>query len=399
MRRKLPLHSLDNLNFLCGMWLFFAILFSLLCIAYCLLIIQYQTWFGRLKQFIPAENIRSLTKFSVIVPARNEAKSIRHCIESVYSNNYPSHLFEMIVVDDFSDDDTALIVSGLQMKYPALKLLQLKDFVPSPINSYKKKAIEVAVNQSVNDWIITTDADCTVPQKWLSLYDAFIQSSNFVFVAAPVEFHSNGSLLSVFQCLDFMSLQGIAAASVSAGFHSMSNGANLAYSKMAFNEVNGFANTDLIASGDDMLLMQKIQNKFPCTTGYLFNSDAVVLTQPENTWAAFFNQRIRWASKATNYTDRKIFLVLLLVYLFNFSLLAMFIASFFIQELFPWFLTAFSVKILCELLFMFSVAGFFKSTKMLWWFPLMQPLHIIYTVISGWLGKFGKYQWKGRTVK
>lgn len=399
MRPKLLPHSLDNLNFLCDMWPFFAILFSVLCIAYCLLILQYKTWFGKLKQFIPSGNTSSLAKFSVIVPARNEEKNIRNCIESVYRNNYPLNLFELIVVDDFSDDGTALIISDLQKQYATLKLIQLKNFISSPINSYKKKAIEVAVNQSVNDWIITTDADCVVPQKWLSLYDAFIQSNNVVFVAAPVKFYNSGSLLSIFQCLDFMSLQGIGAASVNAGFHSMSNGANLAYSKMAFNEVNGFADTDFIASGDDMLLMQKIQNKFPGATGYLFSSDAVVLTQPEKTWKTFFNQRIRWASKATSYTDRKIFLVLLLVYLFNFSLLAMSIASFFVNELFPWFVTAFAVKILCELFFMFSVAAFFKNRKMLWWFPLMQPLHIVYTVISGWLGRFGKYQWKGRIVK
>ena len=84
-------------------------------------------------------------------------------------------------------------------------------------------------------------------------------------------FTCDNSFLSVFQCLDFISLQGITAASVSAGFHSMCNGANLAYNKNIFYEVGGFKNADHIASGDDMLLMHKIKIKYPSSIGYLFN--------------------------------------------------------------------------------------------------------------------------------
>ena len=62
----------------------------------------------------------------------------------------------------------------------------------------------------------------------------------------------------IFQSLDFLSLQGITAASVFSRFHTMCNGANLAYEKKAFEEVSGFAGIDQIASGDDMLLMHKI---------------------------------------------------------------------------------------------------------------------------------------------
>jgi cellulose synthase/poly-beta-1,6-N-acetylglucosamine synthase-like glycosyltransferase len=271
--------------------------------------------------------------------------------------------------------------------------------VKEKINSYKKKAIEKAIEESRFKWIITTDADCEVTSQWLQLFNMHIQENNVVFIAAPVILKNNRSFLSIFQCLDLISLQGITAASVSAGFHSMCNGANLGYRKDIFYEVNGFRGIDNIASGDDMLLMHKIKLKYPEQIGYIFNQNAIVKTLPMPDWKSFINQRIRWASKATRYDDKRIFWVLLLVYLFNFYLVVLPFLSIFYPYLFFYWLILLVGKILCEMPFMYAVAKFFGMKKLLWWFPFMQPFHIIYTVASGLLGKFGKYEWKGRSVK
>src|SRR2546427_294101 len=85
----------------------------------------------------------------------------------------------------------------------------------------------------------------------------------------PKHLYNQSSLLSVFQTLNFLTLQGITAASVYKRFHSMCNGANLAYEKSAFYEVGGFNNIDNIASGDDMLLMHKIFKQYPDKVFYL----------------------------------------------------------------------------------------------------------------------------------
>jgi cellulose synthase/poly-beta-1,6-N-acetylglucosamine synthase-like glycosyltransferase len=212
-------------------------------------------------------------------------------------------------------------------------------------------------------------------------------------------FSFNNSFLSVFQCLDFLSLQGITAASVSAGFHSMCNGANLAYNKKVFYEAGGFKNADHIASGDDMLLMHKIKKMYPSAIGYLFNQNAIVTTAPMPDWKSFFNQRIRWASKATSYKDKGIFMVLLLVYLTNLCLCILFVLCFFHYGLFYFLLVFVLTNSLFELPFMYRVAKFYSLQKIMIWFVLMQPFHIAYTIISGWLGKFGTYKWKGRKVK
>ena len=68
-------------------------------------------------------------------------------------------------------------------------------------------------------------------------------------------------------------------------------------------------------------------------------------------------------------------------------------------ELFVFWLMLLVVKTVCELSFMVPVARFFKQKELLMWFPVMQPFHIVYTVIAGWLGLVGKYQWKDRKVK
>jgi cellulose synthase/poly-beta-1,6-N-acetylglucosamine synthase-like glycosyltransferase len=179
----------------------------------------------------------------------------------------------------------------------------------------------------------------------------------------------------------------------------MCNGANLAYERKAFFEVNGFTGIDHISSGDDMLLMQKIAERFPGRISYLLSKDVIVTTQPAKTWKEFFSQRIRWASKATNYNEIKIFSTLFLVYFFNCALLALFITGFWMPLLWMGLVSILVIKTTIELIFLSPVAKFFNEQKLLTSFPFFQPLHIIYTVIAGWLGVFGSFEWKGRRVK
>ena len=364
-----------------------------------MLILFYRTWFLKLSPFQITNKYTPSTQFTVIIPARNEADNIQNCLSSVLQQNYPSHLFEVIVVNDHSTDNTASIVASLQMHHSNLHLINLIDHIePNSLNAYKKKAIEIAVSKSKGNWIVTTDADCLVQNNWLQNFDAYIQANNVVFVAAPVQFINDGQFLSIFQVLDFMSLQGITAAAVSAGKHAMCNGANLAYAKKAFYAVGEFKGIDTIASGDDMLLMQKMNVQYPQQLGFLFSKEAVVSTQPMPNWNRFLNQRIRWASKADQYHDKRIFPILLLVYLVNFFLLAVLVANLFSIEHWKDSLLLLLLKTVVELSFMYPVSTFFGQEKTLLWFPISQPFHIVYTVVAGWLGKFGTYQWKGRKV-
>ena len=225
-----------------------------LLVLYSFLILYYRAGWQELKPFSQTGQGSSI-KISVIIPARNEEENIGKLLSSLEKQTYPKHLFEVIVVDDHSTDNTATVVNN----YSFAKLIKLEF---DNINSYKKKAIETGIAAASGELIVTTDADCIVQENWLKTIAAFKEKTNAVFIAAPVVMECNSTLLQTFQALDFLVLQGITAASVQKRIHNMCNGANLAYEKKVFFEVNGFAGIDHIASGDDMLLMQKIAQRF-----------------------------------------------------------------------------------------------------------------------------------------
>ncbi len=346
-----------------------------------------------------AEGKTPITKFSIVIPARNEAANIEACIAGILGQNYPTHLFEVIVIDDFSEDETANIVASIALQHNNVRLLRLQDFTKDEnIIAYKKRAIEIAIEQANHPWIITTDADCSFTKHWLASYDGYIQEHNCVMIAAPVSYKNTGSFLSVFQVLDFISLQGITAAAVGSGSHTLCNGANLCYSKEAFESVGKFSGIDHLPSGDDMLLMHKMKESFEGKIGYLYAQDAVVTTAPSATLGLFIQQRIRWSSKALGYQDKIVFWILLLVYLVNFTILACLPVNLIQTGNINNWLILIGCKTIIELPFMYASAKFFKQQKLLVWFGIMQPFHILYTVVAGWFGTFGSYKWKGRTV-
>ena len=372
---------------------------AILTILYALLLLAYSYWFSKLTIFKPDQvlpnNQNHPTRFTIVIPARNESSNIKACLDSILAQDYATDFYEVIVIDDFSEDNTAEILKQMGVMHPNVHLLSLADFFkPGEMNSFKKKAIEKAVSHAKGNWIVTTDADCLIPKHWLSLYNDYILKYNPVFVAAPVMFIKERGVLNEFQLLDFLALQGITAAAVGAGKHSMSNGANLAFEKSAFIAVGGYQGVDQIASGDDMFLMHKMKVTLSNRIGYLFHPGAIVLTKAMSNWKDFIMQRIRWSSKARYYDDNSIFWVLLLVYLYNFFILLLILAGAYIPAL-----LSLTIKTIFELLFLSPVSKFFKLESELRYFPLYQPLHIVYTLVAGLFGQVKTYTWKGRRVK
>lgn len=332
---------------------------------------------------------------SVIIAARNEEKNLPALVDSLIAQSYLQ--FEVIFINDHSTDATENILQ--QISDSRFRYINLSDYINDNISAYKKKAIETGINISKGELIVTTDADCIVGSNWLAAISAFYQQTGAQCIAAPVKIDPGNSLLGLFQSIDFCTLQGITAAAVSSRTHMMCNGANFIYTRNAFNEVRGFEGIDHIPSGDDMLLMQKIYDQCPDKVFYLKSEDAIVTTEAAAGWKEFFNQRIRWASKSSDYTDKKIIYILMVVYFYNLLFPVLALTMFWYDKGWMMLLLFMLFKVLVEFPFVASVAKFFGLSKLMWYFPFLQPLHIIYTVIAGWLGKFGSYQWKNRKIK
>lgn len=378
---------------------FILLVLLLLGIAYGVLMFRYSQGWKGLQSFNPLQPVSGNTKVTVIIPARDEEDNLPPLLTALKAQTYPAHLFEVIVIDDFSSDNTAAVVQ----QFPAanVKLLQLSRFLSAEqrLNSYKKKAIELAVEQATGDIIMTTDADCEMGPDWITTMVQFYEIYQPKFIAAPVSFHRESNFFKVLQSLDFMTMQGITGALAALKEGTMCNGANLAYERKVFYEVDGFKGIDNIASGDDMLLMFKIFKAYPEGVLYLKSEDAIVRTLPVDTFKAFMHQRIRWSSKADKYDDKRLTWVLALVYFWNLAFMAVLVAAFFSTFWMKWALVLLVYKVLVEFYFLVPVARFFNKSDLLTKFIPGQLFHIPYIVVAGWLGKFGSYQWKGRKVK
>jgi len=340
------------------------------------------------------------TKVTVIIPARNEAENIAACLNSVCQQNFPKDHYEVLLVDDHSTDQTSVIAADLG--YPNLRVITLADHVDkNKIQSFKKMGIATAIDQATGTLIVTTDADCTVSPDWLNYLVSFYEAHSYKFIAAPVNFYKEKNTLEKFQSLDFQGMMGITGAGIEGDFMRMCNGANLAYEKSAYTAVDGFVGIDKLASGDDMLLMQKIIRKFPGSVGYLKNPAACTFTRAQPDLSSFVSQRLRWASKSAAYPEWQVTFMLAMVFFFCWSIILSFLLiPFYGKIMLGIFLIQFFVKSIMDYRLLSTMTNFFNRNDLLRIFWPSQVLHILYVAGIGLLANLKKeYNWKGRVVR
>lgn len=380
--------------------LLFIIYSVVLIVAYAALMTHYRRAWQALPFWNLPSNFQAQTKVSVLIPARNEAANIEACLQSVLAQNYPSSLFEVIVLDDHSTDQTPEIVQSFAANNVHLITLA-EHLTTDETQSFKKKALDIGVQKASGQLIVTTDADCVVQKNWLQLLVSFYEQKGYRFIAAPVNFHQEKNALERFQSLDFLGMMGISGAGVQSSWMRMCNGANLAYEKSLFQEVNGFEGINDLASGDDMLLMQKVAQRDPSAVGYLKNPSVTTFTIAKPTLSSFIQQRLRWATKSSSYPERWMTVALAAVFLFCTNIfLSMLLAIFWQQTLLL--VTLFSIvsKAIMDYLLLKDMAIFFHRRDLLYSFWTSFVLHTVYIVGIGLAANLKKdYQWKGRIVR
>ncbi len=370
--------------------------------AYVFIMVKYIKTWRILPDWNLPVNFTPNTKVSIIVPARNEAENITACLLALSKLNYPKELFEVIVMDDHSEDNTFDLALNFAKKHLNFRALKLENNLPNDISdSYKKMAIEAAISISTGELIVTTDADCIPQPDWLMLLVSFYEKCEWQFIAAPVNFHKEESLLEKFQSLDFLGMMGATAAGLHLNWTYMCNGANLAYSKNAFNEVGGFRGIDHIASGDDMLLMQKMAAHFPDRIGFLKNKNAAVFTNAKPDIKSFFSQRMRWATKTSSHLAWKTTLILTIAFLHCCSiLLALLSTPIWGVSSLALFSILLFLKSLTDYFFLKEMARYFGRSDLMKSYWSSQAIHILYIILVGsWSNVKKQYPWKGRMVK
>lgn len=332
------------------------------------------------------------TTFTIIIPFRNEAQNLPALLQSIEKLDYPLQLFEIILVNDFSNDEGENLIYKWRMANGRIHTTLLENIRIS--GSPKKDAIMRAIPIATSDWIVTTDADCVLPARWLLELNDFICTKNAEMVAGAV-FLQGKSLSSGFERLDVMSLQAATIGGFGLQRPFMCNGANFAYKKSLFVELGGFSGNSGFAGGDDVFLLQKAAAEVPEKIAYLKSGNFVVITKPETSWVKLFKQRVRWASKATSYESSFAEMLSLAVFFGNLSIIAIAVAAFFNAIPLSSLICAFAVKYVIDLVLLLQGNSFPGKKSFI--FPLFSSvIYPFFSVAVAIFAIIGNFDWKGR---
>ncbi|MDP8240495.1 MAG: glycosyltransferase [Candidatus Hatepunaea meridiana] len=364
-------------------------------------------------------------KVSVIISARNEEHNLPTTLSGLLAQNYPSDKYEIIVIDDRSDDGTADIVTGFSSQYPRVKLAQQTTVIPGI--SPKKQALEKGINTASGEIIMTTDADCLHHPNWISEMIApmthdvgmVIGQARFCISIAGCQgtapdSNTTGSAVNCggltadydrlaagkkqplwqrLQALDFQSLGYASAGLVSTGMPFTCSGASFAYRKTLFDEIEGWKGYDNLISGDDELLLTKASSsrwKIAVST----SPAAIVNTAPAATLYELWQQRTRWGSKGLYYRpSRK--LILIGVFLFMLSLTIAPIV-WLISGLWKFWIGWSLVRLLMDLTALRLGCKLFKEKFKFLEFLLLEIIYPLQIVVFAIAGHFTGFEWKGQ---
>jgi cellulose synthase/poly-beta-1,6-N-acetylglucosamine synthase-like glycosyltransferase len=327
---------------------------------------------------------------SVVVAARNEEGRISELLESLLKQDYPLNLFEIIIADDHSSDQTAGIVNAFKKRHSNITCASL----PAG-QSGKKAALRHGITISRFSYILTTDADCRVTHRWIEIMAECFMRTRADLIAGPVLMEGNNGFFSKFQQLEHLSLQGSTAGAIKTGNPVMCSSANLGFRKEAY---FGADNTELdsIPSGDDVFLLHAMHRQGDKKLFFIKNKDAAVVTTVRDSPREFIRQRKRWASKSRHYKTAGSIFTALLVFVINAYAVFCLFSGFLVPGFFLIAGFIFIFKSLIDFPFLYSVTGFFQKRELMVWFPLIEIIYFFYISFTAIASLFGDSLWKGR---
>jgi cellulose synthase/poly-beta-1,6-N-acetylglucosamine synthase-like glycosyltransferase len=194
---------------------------------------------------------------SVIICARNEAENLQKFLPAVLEQDYPD--YEVIVVNDCSDDSTYDVLGKYLLKYPHLKVSNVNK---DPKFTHNKKFAQfIGIKAARNEILLFTDADCSPESnKWIeSMAARFTGKTDFVLGYGG--YLPRRGLLNRYIRYDSMTIAMQYLGMAIRGVPYMGVGRNLAYRRSVFFNNKGFGSHYNIISGDDDLFVNSNAGK------------------------------------------------------------------------------------------------------------------------------------------
>ena len=269
------------------------ILLIVFLISWCIQVVFYVVFFRKLAFF--KDKKAFLTKqhlgISVIICARNEYQNLLKNIEKIAEQDYK--IFEIIVVNDASTDETANLLEQYAQKYQHFRFINISE--AEKTQKGKKQALTKGIEAAKNEILVLTDADCWPNStEWLSLMARHFENEKTDVILAYGPYETNKSFLNLivqFETL-YTAIQYLSFALI--GMPYMGVGRNLAYRKKKFEQVSGFSKNKHIISGDDDLFINQIAHKN--NTVIEIDIKSFCYSLPTTTWKTWYQQKNRHLS-------------------------------------------------------------------------------------------------------
>ncbi|WP_157974482.1 glycosyltransferase [Lewinella sp. IMCC34183] len=355
---------------------------------------NYRRWRRAVAQSVPPVPVDDSLRLAVVVPFRNEAHNLPVLLEGLLAQTYHPDRYEVILVDDHSEDGG---VAGAVLDDERVRLLRLSDH-PDFLTrgAYKKAALQLGISHTQADVIVTTDADCRVPPNWLRQLAAHFVAGQDV-VLGPVFVDPVEDFWDGFQALDLAAYQLFTASCVAAGKPGLANGANFAFRRTSFHAVGGYAGVNHLPSGDDVLLLHKFIRFGVRAVGVACRPPALVRTRPVTGWRALWRQRLRWASKAGQYGSHSLNWAQTLSFLTSLVILFSFPLGILDYRILLAGLGGWALKWAIDYYLLGDVCRHYGHGKLMTWYPAAQAFYPVYLVAVGTAALFGaRASWKGR---
>jgi len=334
------------------------------------------------------------SQVSILVPFKNERKSLPHLINDLLTQTYPAERMQILFINDHSEDGSRIIFDSLTGKEKLISCLDL----PETKNG-KKDALAYGIDHAASEWIIQIDADCRIGPDFVTSHMAFHARYPSDLVAGLVTTaHAGGGFLEHFERLDLLSLAGVGAASFYLGRAMMCSGANLAYAKELYSATRTYDPSNQLASGDDMFMMIGAR-KLGSMLSFNLEGDSVVRTTPVSNLPDFLNQRLRWGAKTTKYKMPDIQLLAILVALTNLSVLLFPLGMIIYPEHWLCFLGTWIAKTGADFILLYKITGYTGQRKSMKFFlPVAMAYYPVYLLLIIRLF-FRQPVWKGDRIR
>ncbi len=223
---------------------------------------------------------------SVIISAKNEETNLKDFLPKVLNQNYP--LFEVVVVNDMSNDGTEDILNSFSQKNKNITIVKIDKNLKE---KGKKNALTAGINASKYEYLLFTDADCyPVSKNWIkSVMSSYKEKTEIILAYGAYE--KSLGLLNKLIRYDTLTIALKYMSFANAGLPYMGVGRNLSYKKSVFLKNKGFQSHKHIKSGDDDLFVNEVANK--TNTEIVIDYESVTVSVPKKTWKEFIKQKKR----------------------------------------------------------------------------------------------------------